>query len=319
MSILVTGGSGFVGFALLQALAARSPAQVVAAVRRVDARLPDGVRRVVAAELSGQTDWSAALRGVDVVVHAAARVHVMRDAAADPLAEFRRVNVDGTLGLARQAARSGVRRFVFVSSIKVNGEVSAPGRPFCAIDPAAPVDAYGVSKHEAEVGLRCLAEQTGMEVVIVRPPLVYGPGVRGNFLQLMRWVRMGIPLPLGWVDNRRSLLALDNLVDFLSLCAQHPAAADTTFLISDGEDVSTPQLLRQLGKALDKPVRLFGVPSPMLRIGAGLVGQGAALQRLCGTLQVDGALARERLGWRPPIDFDEGLRRTTRGLLGRCG
>jgi nucleoside-diphosphate-sugar epimerase len=252
-------------------------------------------------------------------VHLAARVHVMRDQAVDPLAAFRRVNVDGTLELARQAAQAGVRRFVFVSSVKVNGEASAPGRPYREDDPPAPADAYALSKYEAELGLRQLAVQTGMELVTVRPPLVYGPGAKGNFRSLLQLARWAVPLPLGAVDNRRSLIGLDNLVDFLLVCLAHPAAANRTFLVSDGQDVSTAQLYRRLAAALGRTVRLPAVPPLLLLMAAGLIGRRAAWQRLCGTLQVDAGPARERLGWRAPLELDEGLRRAARDFLQEVG
>jgi UDP-glucose 4-epimerase len=242
-------------------------------------------------------------------MHCAARVHVMAESVADPLAEFRRVNVQGTLNLARQAAAAGVRRFVFVSSIKVNGEATQLGRPFMADDAPAPLDAYGVSKMEAEQGLLETARQTGMEVVIIRPPLVYGPGVKANFAAMMRWLRCGVPLPLGAIHNQRSLVALDNLVDLIVTCLTHPAAANQTFLVSDGEDVSTTELLRRMGQALGRPARLIPVPVSWLKLAATLVGKPDVAQRLCGSLQVDIEKTRRLLVWTPPISLDEGLRR----------
>jgi len=237
----------------------------------------------------------------------------MEDTAANPLDEFRRVNVQGTLNLARQAAAAGVRRFVFVSSIKVNGEMTQLGRPFTADDAPAPLDAYGVSKMEAEQGLREIALQTGMEMVIIRPPLVYGPGVKANFAAMMRWLRYGVPLPLGVIHNQRSLVSLENLVDLLVTCITHPAAANQTFLVSDGEDVSTTELLRRMGQAMGKPARLLPVPGSWLKLAAGLVGKGDVAQRLCGSLQVDISKTRELLGWVPPVSLDEGLRRAAAG------
>ena len=242
----------------------------------------------------------------------------MNERASDPLREFRRTNVDGTLHLARQAARSGVRRFVFVSSIKVNGEATSADHPFTAADSPAAQDAYGISKMEAERGLRAIAAETGMEVVIVRPPLVYGPGVKANFASLMHAVRRGIPLPLGSVThNRRSLVALDNLVDLLITCMDHSAAANQTFLVSDGEDLSTTALIRRMGQALGKPARLLPVPPALLQLGAAIVGQRNVVQRLLGNLQVDIAYTRNTLGWAPPISVDEGLRRATAGMVQR--
>lgn len=265
-------------------------------------------------DLGPDADWRPALSGVQAVVHCAARVHIMADTSADPLAEFRRVNVDGTLALARQAAAAGVRRFVLLSSVKVHGEATAPGHPFHADDAPRPEDAYGLSKHEAEQALRHLAAETGLEVVVVRSPLVYGPGVKANFAQLMRAVALGVPLPLGALHNRRSLVGLDNLVDLLRVCLDHPAAANQTFLVSDGEDLSTTELVHRLGRALGRPARLLPVPAPLLRAGAALLGRRAAVDRLCGSLQVDIASTRARLGWTPPVSVDEGLRRAAAGL-----
>lgn len=311
--VLVTGASGFVGQALLARLR-RQDLPVRAALRR-PWEPPPGVETCRVGELGADTDWRAALTDVDVVVHAAARVHVMRDAAADPLAEYRRVNVQGTLALARQAAEAGVRRFVFISSIKVNGEVTAPGRPFTAQDAPAPRDPYGLSKAEAENGLRRLAVETGLEVTIIRPPLVYGPGVKGNFLSLMCWLSRGLPLPLGAIHNRRSLVALDNLVDLIAVCCRHPAAASRTFLVADGEDLSTTELLRRLGQALGKPARLLPVPSWLLKAAAAAVGRPGIGQRLCGSLQVDIAATQAALAWSPPVGVDEALARTAHHFL----
>jgi len=307
--ILVTGAAGFVGRALCAALV--SSHAVRAAVRSVAcADLPEDIE-IVARELSQGTDWSGALVGVSAVVHCAARVHIMDDLSADPLAEFRRVNVDGTLSLAKQAAVAGVKRFVFLSSIKVNGEQTQVGAPFIADQQNDPGDPYGVSKMEAEVGLRALAMETGMEVVIIRPPLVYGPGVKANFLAMMRWLKRGIPLPLGAVTgNKRSLVALDNLVDFIITCLDHPAAANQIFLVSDGESLSAATLLRRMGDALGRPARLIPVPVSLLQLGATLLGKRGVAQRLCGSLEVDISKTQELLGWVPPISVDEGLRRT---------
>lgn len=267
---------------------------------------------LVVGDLGPDTQWNSALRDVNTVIHLAARVHVMCDNAADPLAEFRRVNVAGTLNLARQAVAAGTKRFIFISTIKVNGEETTLGRPFTSSDLPDPQDAYGISKHEAEECLRQLAEETGLEVVIIRPPLVYGPGVKGNFHSMMRWINKGVPLPLGAIHNQRSLIALDTLVDFIITCIDHPAAANQTFLVADGEDLSTTDLLRRVGQAMGKPARLIPVPMSVLKIGARLLGKQSMAQRLCGNLQVDISKAREVLGWSPPVSVDEGLRRAVR-------
>ena len=306
--VLVTGATGFVARALIDLLVVQG-CSVRAAMRRAGAFTATGASVVTVGDLSAQTDWSAALTGVEVVVHAAARVHVMQEAAADPLLEFRRVNVQGTLQLARRAAAEGVRRFVFISSIKVNGEATQPTHPFTADDAPAPLDAYGISKMEAEQGLRKIAEQSGMEVVIIRPPLVYGPGVKANFQTMMRWLARGVPLPLGAIHNQRSLVALGNLVDLIVTCLTHPAAANQTFLVSDGEDVSTTELLRRMGQALGRPARLIPVPVSWLKLAAAMVGKPDVAQRLCGSLQVDIEKTRRLLGWTPPLSLDEGLRR----------
>lgn len=314
----MTGATGFVGKALCAPLVRSNPVRV--AVRNSAVKgLPDGVD-VAQRRLSPDQDWSDALVGVRVVVHCAARVHVMKEEAADPLAEFRRVNVDGTLRLASQAAGAGVKRFVFVSSIKVNGEQTQFEEPFTADQQANPSDPYGISKMEAEKGLRALAQETGMEVVIIRPPLVYGPGVKANFLAMMRWLWGGVPLPLGAVtENRRSLVGLDNLVDLIVTCIDHPAAANQTFLVSDGEDLSTAALLQRMGRALGRPARLIPVPVGFVKLGAALAGRASVAQRLCGSLEVDITKTREMLGWSPPVSVDEGLRRTAVHWLGTQG
>ena len=306
--LLITGATGFVGTAVVARLA-REGAETLACVRCNDASMPNGVHTVQVGDLTANTDWSSALAGVSVLVHTAARVHVMDDTAADPLTEFRRVNVQGTLHLARQAAAAGVKRFVFVSSVKVNGEATLSGQPFTADVVPAPLDPYGVSKMEAEQGLRRIAAKTSMEVVIIRPPLVYGPGVKANFAALMRAVQSGWPLPLGAVHNQRSLVALDNLVDFIVTSLSHPQAANQTFLVSDGHDLSTTELVRGMSQAAGVPARLLPVPVWALQAGASLLGKGDAVQRLCGNLQVDISKARSLLGWVPPVSVKEGLRR----------
>ena len=313
--ILVTGATGFVGNAVVRRLVEDGTSgEVVAAVRRLDMSWPNGVRPIQVGDLLATTDWSAALQGVDALVHCAARVHVMQDTATDPEKTYRQINTLGTLNLANQAAKAGVRRFVFVSSIKVNGEATLPGHPFKADDIPAPSDPYGVSKMEAEQGLRELSERTGMEVVVVRPVLVYGPGVKANFASMMRWLARGVPLPLGHINNARSIVALDNLVDLLITCLKHPAAAGQIFLASDGEDVSTTELLRRTAQAMGKSARLLPVPASWLEFGAALLGKRAVAQRLCSSLQVDIEKNRRLLGWRPPFTLDECLKKTVRRM-----
>lgn len=314
MTVLVTGANGFVGCALCAWLG-KNGIPVRGTIRALNSD-PVCTEVVAIGNLSSATDWTEALRNVDRVVHLAARVHVMNDKSSNPLAEFRRVNVDGTANLARQAAAAGVRRFVYLSSIKVNGEFTEVGQPFTADDVPAPEDPYGVSKYEAEVLLRKIASETGMEVVIIRPPLVYGPGVKANFESMMRWLARGVPMPLAAVtQNRRSLVALDNLIDLIVTCLNHPAAANQTFLVSDGEDLSTADLLRRLGAALGHPAHLFYIPPLMLKLGAQLIIKPSIYQRLCGSLQLDITKTRGLLDWMPPVSVDEGLRRATEEFL----
>lgn len=312
---LVTGANGFVGAAVVRRLCEIDRFDVGAAVRRAEGNFPRGVVVHSGLELSTSTDWLPTLSGVDCVVHTAARVHVMKDGGAGALEAYRRINVDGTLALARQSVSAGVRRFVFVSSIKVNGERTLPGRPFYPDDTPAADDPYGISKHEAEVGLRQLAESTDMEVVIIRPPLVYGPGVKANFRTMMRWLGRGIPLPLGAIRNKRSVVALGNLVDLIVTTIEHPAAANQTFLVSDGEDMSTPELLRRMGSALGKSARLLPVPEWVLVSSAAMLGKRPFVRRLCGSLQVDISKTRALLGWSPPVSVDQGLQLVARYFL----
>ena len=307
---LVTGANGFVGCGVLERLhAALRP--VTGSVRNEPQR-----RGCVRGPALEGGDWSRLLEGCDTLVHTAALVHLTREAASDSLRAFRTVNVDGTLNLARQAAAAGVRRFVFISSVKVYGEQSALAHPFTPTDAPSPKDAYGISKAEAEAGLKAIAAETAMEFVIIRPPLVYGLGVKGNFAAMMRAVARGLPMPFGAVtDNRRSLVGLDNLVDLIVTCIDHPAAANQTFLVSDGEDLSTADLLRRLGVAMGKPARLINVPPALLGSAAAMIGKRAVAQRLLGNLQFDISHTCSTLGWKPPISVDEGLRRAVQGAL----
>jgi nucleoside-diphosphate-sugar epimerase len=322
MNTLVTGASGFVGGACIRALLGRQQAVMA------HSRQPLGPDHLLS--IKEQTKQITCAQTADLssknlfeehppihaVIHTAARVHQVREMAADPLAEYRRVNRDMTLQLARNAAQAGVKRFVFLSTIKVNGDFSKPGQPFLAGDAViAPTDPYGLSKFEAEIGLREIAAQTGLEVVIIRPPLVYGPGVKANFLSMMRAIQRGWPLPLGAIRNQRSLVALDNLVDLIVTCIDHPAAANQTFLVSDQRDVSTSQLLRMTGEALNKPARLLPVPQSLLQTGLSLLGKGAAAQRLCADLAVDSSETTRILGWTPPVRMEDALRATAQHFL----
>lgn len=280
-----------------------------AAVRENSANIDSRAAPVIVPGLAADTEWMPFVNGQDVVVHVAARAHIMRDEVNDSMAEYRRVNVDGTLSLARQAAAAEVKRFIFISSIKVNGEGTFQGRPYTAAGTPNPLDPYGISKFEAEQGLIQLAAETGMEVVIIRPPLVYGPGVKGNFASMIKLVEKGLPLPLGAVYNKRSLVGIDNLIDLIIRCIDHPRAGNEVFLAGDGEDLSTTELLRAVGKAAGRPARLIPVPAGMLQFGATLLGKKAMAQRFLGSLQVDISKTCELLDWKPPYTVEEGLRR----------
>ena len=303
MNVLVTGANGFVGSHLCAYLAGKD----IACRRAVRCREGVGPDATEVGEIDGTTDWTRALAGITVVVHLAARVHVLREKALDPLAEFRRVNVEGTAGLARQAAAAGVRRFIFLSTIKVNGEETST-RPFAPDDRPAPVEPYSISKLEAEEALRVIARETGLELVILRPPLVYGRGVAGNFARLVRLVRQGWYLPLGSVRNRRSLLGVENLCSLLTLCLAHPGAANKVLLASDGQDVSTPDLVRGIAQVCGVAPRLLPLPVALLQLLAGLCGRGPEMRRLTGSLQIDISRTSTLLGWQPPLTLAQGLR-----------
>lgn len=306
-NILLTGATGFVGQALLTQLLERGEYKINAALRNTSSF--DYCAAKIVGDFTNNTNWSDALSDQQVVIHTAGRAHIMKDEVADSLAEFRRVNVDSTLNLARQAAASGVKRFIFLSSIKVNGEQTSICKPFTADDSPAPKDYYGISKLEAERGLQQIVNETGMEVVIIRPPLVYGPGVKGNFASLIKLVIKGLPLPLGGIYNQRSLVALDNLVDLIITCIDHPAAANQVFLAGDGQDLSTTELLRGVARAAGVPSRLVPIPNSLLILVAFFLGKIDLAQRLLGSLQVDIKKARDLLGWTPPLTVDEGLSR----------
>ena len=307
MRVLVTGANGFVGRALCRELLRRDR-RVRAAIRRDDDP-PAGCELRLVGETGPDTDWGEALDGVDAVAHLAARVHVMRESAKDSIAAFRRTNVAGTLRLAEAAALAGVRRFVFLSSVKALGDASPDG-PLTEASAAKPQDPYGVSKLETEVGLARLAKEMGLEIVILRPPLVYGPGVKGNFRSLIRLVDRGLPLPLGSVANRRSLLYLGNLVDAIDRCLSHPAAAGRIYLLRDGEDLSTPELVRRLAAALGRRATLVPIPGTVLKQAANCLGRKVEAARLLGSLTVDDRRIRNELDWQPPFTVDQGLAET---------
>ncbi|TFV34842.1 NAD-dependent epimerase/dehydratase family protein [Bradyrhizobium frederickii] len=315
MKTLVVGASGFVGGHLVRRLVADG-VPLRAGIHRNRGGLPAGIDVIENVDLEGSFDWRSAIAGCDAVVHLGARVHVMRESSANALDVYRRVNVDGTLCLARQAAAAGVRRFVFLSSVKVCGESTALDAPFVETATPHPQDPYGLSKLEAERGLFELGSASGMQVVVLRPPLIYGPGVRANFLSMMRWLRRGIPLPLGSIENRRSLIGVGNMVDLICACLRHPAAAGEVFMASDGEDLSTSELLKRLAAALDTKARLLPIPAALLEGAAALAGQRALAQRLCLSLCVDSRKVRKMLDWQPPFSVNEELHRTARAFLG---
>jgi nucleoside-diphosphate-sugar epimerase len=309
MSILLTGASGFLGTAILRSLYPKE-------IRVLGRNKPKiGNCNYVCAEIAPGVDYSSAFEGIDVVIHSAARAHMIRDKSESPLDAYREVNTAGTLNLARQAAETGVRRFIFISSIKVNGESTASKPPYKFDAPHLPEDPYGISKSEAEIGLLYLARQTNMEVVIIRPPLVYGPGVKANFASMMKLASKNLPLPLGAIKNKRSLVCIDNLVDLIITCIDHPKAANQTFLVSDDHDVSTTELLIALTTAAGNNPRLISVPMKLIKVVATLLGKKAIADRLCGSLQVDISHTKETLGWKPPVSFEQSIARCFEKVL----
>jgi len=312
--ILVTGSNGLLGQAVIKRLHSESKI-VRGSVREPIQSLMDEIVYVPVGAIDKSTDWSTALLGIRTVVHTAARVHVMHDKSTNALDEFRVVNVDGTINLARQAVKSGVKRFIYISSIKVNGEYTIAAQPFTEADIPLPADPYGVSKLEAEAALYTLSEETEMEVVCIRPPLVYGVGVKANFFKMMEWLYKGTPLPFGAIDNKRSLVGLDNLVDLIITCIEHPSASNQTFLVSDGEDLSTSELLYRVARALNKKPFLLPVDQKILEFSLKLIGKKDLSQRLCSSLQVDISKAKALLSWTPPVSLDEGLRKTAENFL----
>lgn len=310
MNLLLTGATGFLGQKLSKALLSLEHIKLTTAGRRASGL--SSVRDVCVDDIDATTDWSLALKGQQVVIHAAARAHVMNETAEDPLDVYRRVNCEGTLNLARQAAAEGIKRFVFISTIKVNGSETPIGQPFTADQSVNPQDPYAVSKWEAEQGLNVLSAETGLEVVIIRPPMIYGPGVKGNFVRLIALVEKGIPLPFGAIHNQRSLVSVDNLVDLIQLCIHHPAAANQVFLASDGQDLSTTELLQFVAAGIGKSAHLIPVPSSFLQWACVLLHKENEAHRLLKSLQIDISKNREVLGWEPPVSVDEGFKRCFR-------
>lgn len=313
--ILVTGATGFLGSALVKCLVTKPHYNVAAAIRNKEVSITSDYESISVGNIEKNTVWTEALSGVDVVIHTAARVHVMSETSLNPLEEFRRINTEGTLNLAKQAAKSGIKRFIYISSIKVNGEITLPGSPFTANDIFVPPDPYALSKYEAEQGLLSLAKETKMNVVIIRPPLVYGPKVKANFLSMMKWLYKNIPLPFGAIHNKRSLVALDNLVDLVITCIEHPSAANEVFLVSDDEDLSTSELLKKVSNAEGKRAWLLPVNQKVLEFCLGLIGKKDLAQRLCASLQVDISKTKKLLNWTPPVSVDEALTKTVEYFL----
>jgi nucleoside-diphosphate-sugar epimerase len=316
MKILITGANGFVGLPVSQYLISTGH-QVVGTIRSRDSLsvVNSQIHLKVIGYIDELTDWQDCLAGVECVIHLANRAHVMDEQSNNPLALYRKVNAEGTLNLARQAAAAGVKRLIFISSIKVNGESTLPGQALTSNNQHVPVDPYSLSKYEAELGLKLIAEHTGLEVVVIRPPLIYGPGVKANFLKMMQWVEKGIPLPLGDIQNQRSMLGLDNLINFIELCLTHANAPGQTFLVSDDHDVSTTELLKEIASAMHQPSRLLSIPQYFIEKSLILLGQRHISERLCGLLQLDISLAKRLLSWKPPHTFKDQLSKTALDYL----
>jgi UDP-glucose 4-epimerase len=313
VKILITGASGFVGAPLVRHLAdlGHELVSLTHSIGSDNSSASGLVHLRAVGDIDGSTNWSSYLDGVDAVVHLANRAHVMNEQVRDPLSLYRAINTAGTLQLARQAVAAGVKRFIFISSVKVNGESTFPGKPFRADDVSIPLDPYGLSKYEAELGLKKIAQETGLEVVIIRPPLIYGPGVKANFLKMMRWVERGIPLPLGSIQNQRSLLGIDNLIDFIEVCLTHPKAVGQTFLVSDDHDLSTTELLKGIARSMGQSSKLVAIPQRALEWVLGILGQRPIAERLCGSLQLDIQPTKDQLGWQPPYSVEDQLIKTS--------
>ena len=311
MRVAVTGANGFIGQAVCEVLRAQHHT-VRPLVRNAHPAWPEAT---AVGGITANTDWAQALDGIDCVIHCAARVHVMSETEVDPLAAFRAVNVLGSQRLAEQAAQAGVKRLVFLSSLKVLGEMTEPGNPFQVNTAPKPEDPYGISKWEAEQVIQRVGQATGMETVVIRPPLVYGPGVKANFQKLLKAVSRGMPLPMGGIHNQRSLVNLDNLCDLIALCVHHPAAAGKVFLVSDGHDVSTPDLIRAMARALGRSARLISIPPAWLRLLGRLSGRQAQIDRLTGSLQVEIGHTKEVLGWTPRTSLQQAMQSLVRADL----
>ncbi|WP_259365180.1 hybrid nucleoside-diphosphate sugar epimerase/sugar transferase [Psychrobacter sp. GP33] len=314
-NILLTGATGFIGSALQQRILADGNYDLTIATRSI-VDTPSTARVVQVEDLTATTDWTDALQNVDVVIHCAARVHVMKDKSTDPLTEYRKVNVEGTLNLARQAVAAGAKRFIFISSIKVNGESTEPGRPFTADDQPNPTDPYGISKYEAEQELLELAKTTPLEVVIIRPTLVYGENVKGNFHSLMKWTYKGIPLPLGGIkQNLRSLVSIDNLTDFIITCIDHKNAKNQIFLVSDDNDISSASMLQEIANGLGVNNKAVHIPPISIKAVTALLGKPGIAQRLCGSLQVDISKAKTLLDWQPKFSTSDSIQKTAQSYI----
>ena len=317
MTILITGATGFLGTNLCHQLIARKYEIKVAIRSRSISRLPLSLKKYyhIVEEFDYKTRWPDALSGVKSIIHCAARTNLIYKTEDFDLDLYRAVNVEGTKNLAIQAAAAGVKRFIFISSVKVNGEQTFSGSPFTSQDRALPQDAYSISKWEAEQALHQVAVKTNLEVVIIRPPLIYGPGVKGNFLSLLRWLNRGIPLPLGAINNKRSFVGIDNLIDLIISCIDHPAAVNQVFLVSDAQDISTTEMLKGLGKALEISPRLIPISSSLLKMGAQILGKKDTAQRLLGNLQIDISHTKNTLNWKPIVNLDVGLGKTAKWYL----
>ena len=313
MTLLVTGAYGFIGAALYNIIS-NNNISVRGSVRSLKS-VNEKSKLIAVGDINADTDWTNALKNVDKVIHLASRVHLVDNKQTDAIFKYRQVNVEGTANLARQANAMGVKRFIFISSIKVNGEFTNEGRPFTENDIPSPKDPYGISKLEAEIILRQISKETGLDVVIIRPPLVYGPGVKANFDLMLRFLIKGIPLPLGAVTfNRRSFVGLDNLVDFIMICLNHHGASNQTFLVSDGEDISTVELLQLMGAAMGQSARLFYVPPTLLNMASKMINKQNIYQRLCSSLQVDISKSANVLNWKPPLSVYQGLQKIALGF-----